>query len=187
MPNSVAHTWRTRRFRHLQCRCHFAICPHRVEIIRFMMIKWWFRASGRGRSDIWHRWRTTKVVLGWMVGWVVRLFGTNLSDKISNPILCQSPIPHVSNRRQEKSNYSSHHSAQDDFSSSSSMSNIGPSPAASPKSPFNHHESNYLDSVGTDSKMAPTLQVPKSPRTPSMGHRIRHRFIKKTLYVSLVK
>ena len=113
--------------------------------------------------------------------------GTNLSDKISNPILCQSPIPHVNNHRQEKSNYSSHQSTKDEFSSASSMSNIGPSPAASPKSPFNHHESNYLDSAGTDIKMAPTLQVPKSPRTPSMGHRIRHRFIKKTLYVSFSK
>lgn len=110
--------------------------------------------------------------------------GGSISDKISNPMLCQSPIPHINSRRQEKSSISTHHTAPEDSINSSIMSNIGPSPAASPKSPYIHQETNYLDSVAADSKMAPTLQVPKSPRTPSMGHRIRHRFIKKTLYVS---
>ena len=110
--------------------------------------------------------------------------GGSINDKISNSMLCQSPIPHTNSRRHEKSNISTHHTGPEELNSSSTFSNIGPSPAASPKSPFTHQDANYLDSAAVDSKMAPTLQVPKSPRTPSMGHRIRHRFIKKTLYVS---
>ena len=104
--------------------------------------------------------------------------GANLSDKISTSISSQSPLPHINNQRQENFNFSMHQS------NSPTVSNIEPSPATSPKSPLHHQESNYLDSALTDSSMAPSLQVPKSPRTPNMGHRIRHRFIKKTLYVS---
>ena len=106
--------------------------------------------------------------------------GANLSDKISTSISSQSPLPQNSNQRQENFNFSMHQS------NSPTVSNIEPSPATSPKSPIHHQESNYLDSALTDSSMAPSLQVPKSPRTPNMGHRIRHRFIKKTLYVSLL-
>ena len=106
---------------------------------------------------------------------------TNQNDKISNQMLCQSPVPYINNRKQEKSAaFSSQHTPQEDYNISSNISNVGPSPTASPKSPFTNQELNPTDSGATESRMAPTLQVPKSPRTPSMGHVIRHRFIKKT-------
>jgi hypothetical protein len=106
---------------------------------------------------------------------------SNVNDKISNPIICQSPVPYINSRKHEKPTCSTHHTSQDEYNYHS-LSNLGPSPAASPKSPLNLQETNQSESGAADSRHAPTLQVPKSPRTPSMGHVIRHRFIKKTLF-----
>ena len=106
---------------------------------------------------------------------------TSYNEKLPNPTICQSPVPYVNKNKQEKTMYQAPQQPQEDNNyHSSTTTNIGPSPAASPKSPLNIQELNPADSVATDSRIAPMLQVPKSPRTPSMGHVIRHRFIKKT-------
>ena len=113
---------------------------------------------------------------------------TNQNDKISNLILCQSPVPNNNNRKQEQcTTFSMHHSSQDELNRHhATISKTGLSPTASPNSPINIHELNAgesgaIDALGGSTTVMPvigTLQVPKSPRTPSMGHVIRHRFTK---------
>ena len=104
-------------------------------------------------------------------------------EMISNPILCQSPIPYSNNRTHEPFTIlSTQHASQDEYNQHSAISKMEPSPAPSPKSPLNLQELDTGDSGVTDPSggssvgMASTLQVPKSPRTPSMGHVIQHRF-----------
>lgn len=109
---------------------------------------------------------------------------TNQNDKTSTLMLCQSPVPYNNNRKQEQSTtFSTQHASQDEVNlHHSNISKTGPAPGASLKSPLNIHELNTGESVATEvlgsstTGIAPTLQVPKSPRTPSMGHVIRHRF-----------